>query len=197
MTSRWIIEKDVSSDWFLCKGNEISAVDSKKCQFPAGRRINVMLNDPPQPDQQADQDSDSYTQWKFSVRSVAAIGLTTDQSYGPGYSIKGFIYDSRGNLRTSGTDLVTQFGDKWPEASEIVLITNESVDNHLKIWIIQDHRPLGLALSLNYPLKGQLKPFLTFNKPGKCLIHRSTWKGNLETIERPHNQQLNGKLYFQ
>lgn len=65
--------------------------------------------------------------------------------------------------------LVGEFGDFFSEGNRVGFIL-DLAPNELKIWIVQNDRPLGLAFVHSAPYASQLHPTVCFSESGTVEI---------------------------
>jgi len=112
--------------------------------------------------------------WEFScTEGRPSIGVTKKDAFADGYKISGCFFN--GNLSDGSCLLVGEFGDSIKNGDKIGLILDLE-ETELKIYIVQNDRPLGLAFVHSAPYANELHPVVSFSSPGSVEINEKEAK---------------------
>ena len=107
--------------------------------------------------------------WEFTcVKNCYSVGVAKKGNYFlDGHSIKGaFVHY---NLHNNGELLVSGFTDGIEDGDRITYILDAG-EQELKIYIVQNDRPLGLAYIQKAPYSNEIHPAVVFAGPGTVEI---------------------------
>lgn len=117
--------------------------------------------------------------WEFDISGGrCCVGLTPKKSFADGYKLSGCFFN--GNLTDGSCLLVGEFGDVVSNGQKIGLIIDTN-ENELKVYIVQNGRPLGLAFVHPAPYSTELHPCISFCEPGSVEI-KAKETANLDAL---------------
>ena len=118
--------------------------------------------------------------WEFECSNTCTVGVAKRDAFADGYGIKGAFFN--GNLMDGSSLLVHEFGVSTGAKDKIGLIL-DAAEKELKIYLIQNGRPLGLAYQQEAPYAKAIHPVVMFPAPGTVEIkqHPVTGIENLLT----------------
>jgi len=168
MTSDWLLNEENRAD-FETSGSKVTF----KHQPDQSNYYNAMYLG-----LTANEKNKKYY-WEFTCSGRCSVGVAKKEAFADGYKISGAFFN--GNL-TDGSCLLTgEFGDRISDGEKIVFIL-DLTEKELKIYIIQNGRPLGLAFVHSAPYSGHLHPTISFCSPGSVEVKEIQDKTGVESL---------------
>lgn len=177
---QWVLNKDHQSD-FEVSGSKVTF----KHQPVGYNYFNAMYlglnaNDKPK----------AY--WEFDCSKKCTVGLAKRESFADGFGIKGAFFN--GNLMDGSSLLLHEFGTN-PDGQNKVGFILEKDEKQLKVYIVQNGRPLGLAYTQDAPFAKAIHPVVMFPRPGTVEIKENPVTG-VETLLTRQDFQNKGKKFI-
>lgn len=107
--------------------------------------------------------------WEFECSNTCTVGVAKREAFADGYAIKGAFFN--GNLMDGSSLLVHEFGQSTSAKDKIGLIL-DATPQDLKIYLVQNGRPLGLAYQQEAPYARAIHPVVMFPAPGTVEIRQ-------------------------
>ncbi|CAF1460425.1 unnamed protein product [Didymodactylos carnosus] len=135
--------------------------------YNPGSPVNAMFKD----DDGGAVNGQHYWEYKIETHD-GAVGVTSENKFGSGYGITGLEYNSVGNLSDGSQLLVGSFGPKIKQGDKIGLLLDLS-NNELKLYLIHNDEPLGMAFHITGSYPTPLHPYVSFSGNGKITIEKA------------------------
>lgn len=129
--------------------------------------------------------------WEFlCIKSCHSVGVAKKNNYFlDGHSIKGAFFHY--NLHDNGELLVSSFGDGIEDGDRVGYILDLG-EQELKIYIVQNDRPLGLAYIQKAPYASEIYPAVVLAGPGSVEIKEKS-PANVENLLVKSDYAVKGK----
>ena len=125
--------------------------------------------------------------WEFKLQGETGIwlGLSNEENFAAGYSIKGLFYGGPGNLSDGKGLLRGNFGPKLND-NDVVGMKVEQKDGHTDVSF--SHNGLGLGTAFNIEdWNGPVHPTVSLNSPGQSvtLLSGDMSAANTTNVSKP------------